>query len=68
VETLASSLSTLVIVSPAVKGPDGTVMVIVVDVGLVMILAVDPLVEPVMVFPATRLADAPTVAVITPMG
>ena len=68
VETLASSLSTLVIVSPAVKDPDGTVMVIVVDVGLVMILAVDPLVEPVIVLPTTRLVDEPTVAVMTPIG
>jgi hypothetical protein len=44
----------LVIVSPAVKDPDGTVMVIVVAVGLERTTAVDPLVDPVIVFPATR--------------
>ena len=49
-----ASGQTFVIVSPAVKDPDGTVMVIVVAVGLERTTAVDPLVDPVIVFPATR--------------
>tara|TARA_R110001583_G_scaffold28188_5_gene100350 strand:+ start:62 stop:304 length:243 start_codon:yes stop_codon:yes gene_type:complete len=68
VETPDSSLALLVIVSPAVKGPEGTVIVRVVDVGFDRTSAVVPLAEPVMVLPTTRFVEEPTVAVIVPMG
>tara|TARA_R110000744_G_scaffold84422_1_gene165215 strand:- start:410 stop:622 length:213 start_codon:yes stop_codon:yes gene_type:complete len=68
VETAESSLAELVIVSPAVKLPDGTVIVIVVALGLDIISAVVPLEDPVMVLPITKFAEAPTVAVIVPRG
>ena len=68
VDTLESSLALLVIVSPAVNRPDGTVRVMVVELGLEIIDAVVPLVDPVMVLPTTRLVDDPTVAVIVPIG
>jgi len=57
-----------VMVSPAVKAPEGMVTVIVVEEGFVITAAVEPLVPPVMVSPTLRLVEAPTVAVITPMG
>tara|TARA_R100001143_G_scaffold40040_1_gene36639 strand:- start:145 stop:318 length:174 start_codon:yes stop_codon:yes gene_type:complete len=57
-----------VIVSPAVKAPEGTVNVRVVEEGLLMIDAVTLLVPPVIVSPTLRLVETPTVAVITPMG
>ena len=68
VETPDSSLAELVIVSPAVKVPVGTVMVIVAELGFVITCAVVPLDDPVMVRPTTRFVEAPTVAVITPIG
>tara|TARA_R100000781_G_scaffold18611_6_gene14447 strand:+ start:4429 stop:4629 length:201 start_codon:yes stop_codon:yes gene_type:complete len=55
-------------VSPAVKEPDGTVIVMVVEEGFVITEAVDPLDPPVIVSPTLRFVDAPTVAVITPIG
>ena len=61
-------LSVLVMVSPAVKDPEGILNVIVVELGFVKTIAVVPLEEPVMVLPITRLVEAPTVAVIVPMG
>jgi len=61
-------LSVLVIVSPAVKDPEGILNVIVVELGLVRTIAVVPLEEPVMVLPTTRFVEAPTVAVMVPMG
>jgi hypothetical protein len=57
-----------VIVSDAVKTPLGTVKVMVVPDGLVMILAVTPLVPPVMVSPTEKLPESPTVAVMVPIG
>ncbi len=57
-----------VIVSPAVNDPEGTVSVIVVEDGLVIIDAVVPLDAPVIVSPTLRFVDAPTVAVIVPIG
>jgi hypothetical protein len=57
-----------VMVSPAVKEPEGTVRVIVVEEGLEMIEAVTLLVPPVMVSPTLRSVEAPTVAVIAPRG
>ncbi len=57
-----------VIVSPAVKDPEGTVIVSVVEEGLVIIDAVTALVAPVMVSPTLRFVEAPTVAVIAPTG
>jgi hypothetical protein len=55
-------------VSPAVKAPEGTVTVIVVEEGFVITDAVELLVPPVMVSPTLRLVEAPTVAVIAPIG
>ena len=57
-----------VIVSPAVKAPEGTVIVIVEEVGLVITEAVVSLVPPVIVSPTLKLVEAPTVAVIVPAG
>jgi hypothetical protein len=57
-----------VMVSPEVKVPDGTVTVIVVEVGFVIMEAVTALVPPVMVSPTLRLPESPTVAVIVPTG
>tara|TARA_R110002072_G_scaffold49790_2_gene134865 strand:- start:771 stop:1028 length:258 start_codon:yes stop_codon:yes gene_type:complete len=68
VDTPDSSLALLVIVSPAVNEPEGTVIVIVVELGLDIIVAVVPLEDPVIVLPTNRLVDAPTVAVIVPRG
>jgi len=61
-------LSVLVMVSPAVKDPEGILNVTVVELGFVKTTAVVPLDEPVMVLPTTRFVEAPTVAVIVPMG
>jgi hypothetical protein len=55
-------------VSPDVKTPDGTVTVMVVELGFVITEAVTLLVPPVMVSPTLRLVEAPTVAVIVPKG
>jgi len=49
VATPDSSLALLVIVSPAVKDPEGTVIVIVVELGLDITVAVVPLEDPVIV-------------------
>jgi hypothetical protein len=68
VETPDSSLALLVIASPAVKGPEGTVIVIVVEVGLDKTSAVVPLADPVIVLPTTRSVEEPTLAVIVPIG
>ena len=57
-----------VMVSPDVNVPDGTVIVTVVELGLVITEAVTPLVPPVMVSPILRPEDAPTVAVMVPKG
>jgi hypothetical protein len=57
-----------VMVSPDVKVPEGTVRVIVVALGFVMMDAVTALVPPVIVSPRVKLAEDPTVAVITPAG
>jgi hypothetical protein len=51
-----------------VKAPEGTVNVIVVEEGLLITDAVTLLVPPVMVSPTLRLVEAPTVAVMAPMG
>ena len=61
-------LSVLVMVSPAVKDPEGILNVTVVELGFVKTTAVVPLDDPVMVLPTTRFVEAPTVAVIVPMG
>ena len=61
-------LSVLVMVSPAVKDPEGILNVTVVELGFVKTTAVVPLDEPVMVLPTTRFVEAPTVAVTVPMG
>tara|TARA_R110001632_G_scaffold21604_1_gene62911 strand:- start:832 stop:1089 length:258 start_codon:yes stop_codon:yes gene_type:complete len=63
-----SSLAELEIVSPAVKEPLGMLRVIVVELGLVRIMAVDALVWPVIVLPTTKSVEDPTVAVIVPTG
>jgi hypothetical protein len=55
-------------VSPEVKVPEGTVTVIVVALGFVIIEAVTALVPPVMVSPTVKLEEDPTVAVIVPAG
>ena len=55
-------------VSPAVKEPEGTVRVRLVEVGFVIIFAVVPLVPPVRVSPTVRLPEAATVAGISPTG
>ena len=57
-----------VMVSEAVKEPDGMVNVIVVALGFVITEAVVPLVPPVMVSPRVKLPLAPTVWVIVPNG
>jgi|TARA_R110000803_G_scaffold162910_3_gene226588 hypothetical protein len=57
-----------VMVSPAVKEPEGTVRVRLVEVGFVIIFAVVPLVPPVRVSPTVRLPEAATVAGISPTG
>ena len=57
-----------VIFSPAVKSPEGMVIVIVVEVGLLITEAVTLLVAPVIVSPTVKLVEAPTVAVIVPIG
>ena len=54
--------------SPAVKDPDGSVIVIVVEDGLLIIEAVTVLVPPVIVSPTVKLVEAPTVAVTAPIG
>tara|TARA_R110000824_G_scaffold106438_11_gene251541 strand:- start:1668 stop:1823 length:156 start_codon:yes stop_codon:yes gene_type:complete len=51
-----------------VKAPEGMVKVRVVEEGLLIIDAVTLLAPPVMVSPILRLVEAPTVAVIAPMG
>ena len=43
-------------------------MVIVVEEGLVITVAVEPLDEPVITLPATKSVEAPTVAVMVPIG
>tara|TARA_R110001632_G_scaffold186715_1_gene307082 strand:+ start:258 stop:491 length:234 start_codon:yes stop_codon:yes gene_type:complete len=63
-----SSLAVLVMVSPAVKLPEGRLRVTVVELGLVRTTAVAPLVEPVIVLPTTKKVEAPTVAVTIPTG
>tara|TARA_R100001377_G_scaffold9900_2_gene5032 strand:- start:1 stop:378 length:378 start_codon:yes stop_codon:yes gene_type:complete len=68
VETPDSSLAVLVIASPAVNEPEGIVIVIVVELGLEITEAVVPLLPPVMVLPTTRSVEAPTVAVMVPIG
>jgi hypothetical protein len=68
VATPDSSLALLVIVSPAVKDPEGTVIVIVVELGLDITVAVVPLEDPVITLPTNKSVDAPTVAVIVPNG
>jgi len=65
---VVAELEEPVIVSDAVKEPLGTVIVSVVEEGLVMILAVVSLVPPVMVSPTLRLVEEPTVMVIVPIG
>ena len=55
-------------VSAAVKLPLGTVKVMVVEEGSVIIEAVTSLVPPVIVSPTLKLLESPTVMVITPMG
>tara|TARA_R110000824_G_scaffold245273_1_gene434289 strand:+ start:116 stop:409 length:294 start_codon:yes stop_codon:yes gene_type:complete len=57
-----------VIVSVATKVPVGTVIVIVVEEGLVITEAVAPLVPPVINSPKVKLALAVTVKVIVPTG
>ena len=57
-----------VMFSPAVNDPEGTVIVIVVEDGLLITEAVTPLVPPVIVSPTVKLVEAPTVAVIVPIG
>jgi|TARA_R100000501_G_C2552047_1_gene66275 hypothetical protein len=57
-----------VMVSAAVKDPEGTVKVSVVEEGFVIMEAVTPLDPPVIVSPTLRLLESPTVAVMTPTG
>jgi hypothetical protein len=57
-----------VIVSVAEKVPDGTVRVIVVEEGFVMIEAVAALVPPVIVSPTVKLLLSATVKVMVPTG
>ena len=68
VAVVVAELEDPVMVSEAVKEPEGTVIVMVVLVGLVIILAVLPLVPPVIVSPTLKLPEAPTVIVIVPIG
>ena len=55
-----SSLSVLVIASPAMNDPVGMLRVTVVELGFVSTTAVAPLEDPVMLLPSTRYVDAPT--------
>tara|TARA_R110002020_G_scaffold286007_4_gene501551 strand:- start:52 stop:249 length:198 start_codon:yes stop_codon:yes gene_type:complete len=55
-------------VSPEVKVPDGTVIVIEVEEGFVITEAVAPLVPPVIVSPRVKLPLALTFKVIVPTG
>jgi hypothetical protein len=57
-----------VMVSVAVKVPEGTVIVMVVESGFVMTEAVTSLVPPVIVSPIVKLSLSATVNVIVPNG
>jgi hypothetical protein len=65
---VVAELEDPVIVSAAVKEPLGTVNVMVVEEGFVMMPAVTALVPPVIVSPTLKLAESPTVIVIVPIG
>tara|TARA_R100001086_G_C11623044_1_gene199405 strand:+ start:67 stop:294 length:228 start_codon:yes stop_codon:yes gene_type:complete len=65
---VVAELDEPVIVSEALNVPTGTVIVIEVLVGAVIILAVAALVPPVMVSPTEKLEEAATAKVIVPIG
>ena len=68
VTVVVAALEEPVIVSVAVKEPEGIVSGIVVESGLVMTEAVVPLVPPVIVSPMVKLPLSATVRVIVPSG
>ena len=65
---MVAELEEPVIVSEAVKVPEGTVIVMVVERGFVITEAVTALLPPVIVSPIVKLLLSATVSVIVPSG